>query len=113
MKKSPSTSSGRTVKTLYHRNIYSNNYFKNQRLKEVVMSQYQFTVIIEPDEDAFHAYVPALPGCHTFGATVEEARTNIAEAIALHIESMLEANEFIPIEHEPLFITRLSIPVAA
>jgi len=37
------------------------------------MAVYRFTVVIEPDEDAFHAYVPALPGCHTFGSTVEEA----------------------------------------
>ncbi len=26
-----------------------------------------FTVVIEPDGEEFHAYVPALPGCHTFG----------------------------------------------
>ncbi len=76
------------------------------------MTIHQFTVVIEPDEDAFHAYVPTLPGCHTFGATVEEARANIAEAIALHIESMQADEEPIPIEREPLFITRLSVPVA-
>jgi len=77
------------------------------------MAIHQFTVVIEPDEDAFHAYVPALPGCHTFGATVEEAQHNVAEAIALHIESMQEDGESIPVEREPLFITRLSVPVAA
>jgi predicted RNase H-like HicB family nuclease len=77
------------------------------------MAIHQFTVVIEADEDAFHAYVPALPGCHTFGATVEEAQHNVAEAIALHIESMQEDGESIPVEREPLFITRLSVPVAA
>ena len=76
------------------------------------MAVYRFTVVIEPDEDAFHAYVPALPGCHTFGSTVEEARANITEAIALHIESMLEDGEPIPVERQPLFITQLSVPVA-
>ena len=54
------------------------------------MSHYQFTVVIELDEDAFHAYVPALPGCHTFGTTVEEARKNITEAITLHIECLID-----------------------
>lgn len=54
------------------------------------MQVYQFTVVIEPDENAYHAYVPALPGCHTFGDTVEEAQANIKEAIALHIEYMRE-----------------------
>ena len=70
------------------------------------MTVHQFTVIIEPDEDAYHAYVPALPGCHTFGATVEETRSNIAEAVALHIESMQQDGEPISLSggltvHEP------------
>ena len=72
------------------------------------MTNYQFTVVIEPDEEAFHAYVPALPGCHTFGSTIDEARANIAEAIELHIESMLQDGEPIPLEREPVFITRLA-----
>ncbi len=77
------------------------------------MTSYQFTVVIEPDEDGFHAFVPALPGCHTFGATIDEARANIAEAIELHIEGMAADDEPIPVEREPFMITRLSIPVAA
>ena len=76
------------------------------------MEVYQFTVVIEPDQDAFHAYVPALPGCHTFGATVEEAQANIREAIAVHISGMQADEEPLPLGREPVFITRLSIPVA-
>ena len=72
-----------------------------------------FTVVIEPDEDGFHAYVPSLPGCHTFGETIDEARKQITEAIELHIESMLADGEPIPVEREPFFVTRLSIPVPA
>ncbi len=77
------------------------------------MTVYQFTVVIEPDEGGYHAYVPALPGCHSFGDTIDEARANIAEAIELHIESMKQDGEAIPIESEPLIITRLSVPLAA
>ena len=77
------------------------------------MKTYQFTVVIEPDEGAFHAFVPALPGCHTFGMTVDEARANIAEAMQLHIEGMQEDGEPIPVEREPLFITRLSVLATA
>jgi predicted RNase H-like HicB family nuclease len=54
---------------------------------------YKFTVVIAPDEGGFHAFVPALPGCHSFGATIEEARANIAEAIELQVESMREDGE--------------------
>jgi predicted RNase H-like HicB family nuclease len=74
------------------------------------MKTYQFTVVIEPDEEAFHAFIPALPGCHTFGLTVDEAHAQIAEAMALHIESMQADGEPVPVEREPLFITRLSVP---
>ena len=77
------------------------------------MRTLQFTVVIEPDGDAFHAFAPALPGCHTFGLTIDEARANIAEAMGLHIESMREEGEPVPLEGEPMFITRLSVPVGA
>jgi predicted RNase H-like HicB family nuclease len=71
-----------------------------------------FTVVIEPDGDEFHAFAPALPGCHTFGATLDETRLNIIEAMQLHIECLLEDGETLPVEGEPLIITRLSMPVA-
>jgi antitoxin HicB len=60
------------------------------------MREHQIAVVIEPDEDGFHAYVPGLPGCHTFAMTVDEARTNILEAMELHLECMLEDGEPIP-----------------
>jgi predicted RNase H-like HicB family nuclease len=74
---------------------------------------YDFTIVIEPDGESFHAFVPALQGCHSYGDTLEEARKNIAEAIELHVECMIEDGEEIPIEKEPYFITRLSVPIAA
>lgn len=75
--------------------------------------KYEFTIVIEPDEPGFHAFVPALPGCHSQGMTLDEARANIAEAIELHIESMIEDGEEIPAEREPFFVSRLSVPIAA
>jgi predicted RNase H-like HicB family nuclease len=59
--------------------------------------QYEFTVVIERDEDgAYIATVPALPGCHTAGDTEEEALELIKDAIRLHIEARLAAGEPIP-----------------
>ena len=65
-------------------------------------SSHTFQVIIEDDhfEDgrqAYHAYCPALPGCHTWGYTYEESQTNIQEAITLYLEDMLEAGKGIPL----------------
>jgi predicted RNase H-like HicB family nuclease len=39
---------------------------------------------------------PDFPGCITVGKTLEEARRNAVEALALHIEGMLEDGEEIP-----------------
>lgn len=51
----------------------------------------QRTVLLYPDEDGYTiAEVPSLPGCVSQGETREEALQNIQEAIALHIEVLLE-----------------------
>jgi predicted RNase H-like HicB family nuclease len=45
----------------------------------------EYTIVIRPDDNGtFVAYVPALPGCHAWGRTPEEARaelTNVFEMI--------------------------------
>jgi predicted RNase H-like HicB family nuclease len=50
---------------------------------------YRYQVYFEPEEEGgYHAHVPALPGCHTYGATIEEAQERIKEAIALYVEGL-------------------------
>ena len=47
----------------------------------------RFKVVLEAsDEGGYTVYVPSLPGCISEGETVEEALTNIREAIALYLE---------------------------
>jgi len=44
-------------------------------------------VILEPsDEGGYTIYAPSLPGCISEGETVEDALTNIREAIELYLE---------------------------
>lgn len=47
----------------------------------------EFEILMEPDGDGFHVWCPALPGCHSFGLTREEARENVKEAIELWLQS--------------------------
>lgn len=57
------------------------------------MRDYEFTVVIERDEDGlFVAICPALQGCSTEGETEEEARQLIEDAVRLHVESRLARN---------------------
>lgn len=39
-------------------------------------------VCSEPDTGGFSASIPALPGCHTQGETLDEVRVNLREAVA-------------------------------
>jgi predicted RNase H-like HicB family nuclease len=66
-----------------------------------------YTIVVEPDEAGGYAvFVPALPGCFTRGDTLEECRTNAAEAIAVHIAGLEADGEEVPAEHgQPQLLT--------
>ena len=56
----------------------------------------KYAVVIEKATANYSAYVPDLPGCVATGATIEEVESEIREAIAFHIEGMLEDGLAIP-----------------
>ena len=44
-------------------------------------------VVLEPsDEGGYTAYAPSLPGCISEGENIQEALTNIQEAIGIYLE---------------------------
>lgn len=49
--------------------------------------------------------VPSLPGCLTFGDTVEEALEMAKEAIDVYIESLIARGKEIPIEEDQIEAT--------
>jgi len=62
------------------------------------MRTYVFKVMVEPDEDRWHAYCPVLEdkGGATWGYTREEALKNISEVVEMIIEELIEDGESIP-----------------
>jgi predicted RNase H-like HicB family nuclease len=51
--------------------------------------QFTFTVMFRPEpEGGYTAMVPSLPGCISYGETLEEANTMIQEAMELYLESV-------------------------
>ena len=54
---------------------------------------YTYRIILEPDEGGFHASVPALPGCHTWGKTIDEARAMVRDAIDVYLRSLIADGE--------------------
>lgn len=62
-----------------------------------------YKVLLKPEpEGGFTVNVPALPGCITYGETLEEAKINAQEAIELYIESLKEHGEEIPTDVDVL-----------
>jgi predicted RNase H-like HicB family nuclease len=54
------------------------------------------TVEISYSGRNFGAWVPVLPGCVATGATPDEIKKNIEDAIAFHVEGSLKDNDEIP-----------------
>ena len=57
----------------------------------------EYLVVIEGGGDSWSGYVPDLPGCVSAGASREEVEQLIREAIAVHLESMREHGESLPL----------------
>ena len=60
---------------------------------------YRITLRKEP-EGGYTVLVPALPGCVTFGKTVEEAIEMSRDAITGYVESLIEDGEPVPVEDD-------------
>ncbi|MCX6698388.1 MAG: type II toxin-antitoxin system HicB family antitoxin [Methanomicrobiales archaeon] len=58
---------------------------------------YKILLRKEP-EGGYTVIVPSLPGCITYGKTIEEAISMAKEAIELYIESLIEHGDEIPTE---------------
>ena len=57
----------------------------------------EYAVVIEPTATGYSVYVPDLPGCVSVGESRKEAIEMITEAIGLHIESLREHGEPVPV----------------
>lgn len=52
----------------------------------------EFRVVVEAQRNTFHAYCPNLKGCHSWGATVEEAMQYMEDALQFYVDNV-EADE--------------------
>ena len=74
---------------------------------------YRLTVVIEADEGGgYYAFCPLLPSCYSQGETLEEAKTNIREAIQCHLESLVNDREPLPQDRDE-FIGTIHVTVPA
>lgn len=57
---------------------------------------YSFPAHIFPDETTFGVEFPDVPGCYTYGDTIEEALHYAVEALGGHLESLLDIGQELP-----------------
>ena len=72
------------------------------------MTTYTFRIVVEPDEDRWRAYCPALEeqGAATWGHTREEALQHIREVLEMIVAELLDDDKPVPasaaVSEEPL-----------
>lgn len=54
------------------------------------------TLIIECDDESFHAFSPDLPGLHVSGEFEEDALRTFGDALSVYMESLIKHGEKIP-----------------
>jgi predicted RNase H-like HicB family nuclease len=76
----------------------------------IMQNTRQFTAVIEREDDLFVAFCPELD-IASQGASVEEARLNLIEAIELFFETA-SPEEIKQRLHDEVFVTRVEVRVA-
>ncbi len=73
---------------------------------------YSLAIEAQPDEGGYLAYFPALHGCHSWGATYEDAVKNAEEALLGYLEALQINGEAWPNEDQPSTEVSLSLKVS-
>lgn len=56
-----------------------------------------YTIVIRHDDNGtFVAYIPAISGCHAWGQTLDEARTELVNVFTMILEEYEEAGLSLP-----------------
>lgn len=58
---------------------------------------YDYTVVLRPEDNGtFVAFVPAIPGCHAWGRTPDEAQTELLNVFDMILEEHEEEGRMLP-----------------
>jgi len=69
-----------------------------------------FKVVMEPDGTGWHAWIPEVRGCRTWGRSLTEARRNVREALSLCEDVIPNAEE---VARTAVFVEDVRLPGGA
>lgn len=74
----------------------------------------RYTVVLVPDNDTgrYVAYVPVLPGCTTYGDTVDDALAMAHDSITVMLESLVDHDEHVPVEPPGTLVASVTVEAA-
>jgi antitoxin HicB len=65
--------------------------------------RYHYNIMLRPEpEGGYTAFVPALPGCVTYGRTLKEAKAMAKDAISGYIVSLPKHGDPVPSDQDTL-----------
>ena len=67
----------------------------------------EYLIVIEKAGKNYSAYAPDVTGCGATGKTVKEAKENLREAIAFHLEGLAE--DGLPIPEANSILDRIAV----
>jgi predicted RNase H-like HicB family nuclease len=83
-----------------------------KRKKKIEKNIFNYTVIFEPaKEGGFIVHVPALPGCHTQGETLDEAYQMAQDAIYGYIKTLQQMRKEVPREVGDSIVARIPVKI--
>jgi len=75
--------------------------------------EYSYQINLIPNEEGgYTVLVPLLPGCISYGGTVEEATANVREAIELDLQNLAAHGEPVPLENEFVHVFTTTVHVS-
>lgn len=72
---------------------------------------HEFHTIFRPEpEGGYTVIVPSLPGCITYGRTLDEAKLMAKDAIGLYVSVLVDEGEAVPSDSEVMTVTMRHAP---
>lgn len=77
------------------------------------MARYTVLLYREPDDSAYNVVVPSMPGCFTYGATIDEALANAQEAMELWLSVVSDDGGDLPEENVHPIVVDVDVKIPA
>lgn len=71
---------------------------------------HRFLIVVEPENEHYHAYCPAMGDFHSRGDTAEEAKANLIEELQHYLTDLARRGETLPVEKASVELIEISLP---